>query len=158
MKDGHGGVTIGSEASGGVLNVFAENCRMDSPNLDRVLRLKTNSVRGGFIEGIRMRNVTVGQVADAVLHIDLFYEEGDKGQFPPVVRDIEMRDVTSQKSNYAVYIRGYKSAPIRGVRLVNCSFASVAKPPVMENVELVVTGVNVNGAPWPVPPVMRGPM
>ena len=28
-------------------DVFAENCRMDSPNLDRVLRLKTNSVRGG---------------------------------------------------------------------------------------------------------------
>ena len=38
MKDGHGGVTIGSEISGSVRNVFAENCNMDSPNLDRARR------------------------------------------------------------------------------------------------------------------------
>ncbi len=135
MKEGHGGVTVGSEASGDVRNVFAENCRMDSPNLDRALRFKTNSVRGGVIERIYMRNVTVGQVADAVLHVDLFYEEGDKGRYPPVVRDIEMRNVTSGKSTYALYLRGYKHAPIRNVRIVNCKFENAAKPDVIENVE-----------------------
>jgi polygalacturonase len=148
MKDGHGGVTVGSEASGGVRNVFAENCRMDSPNLDRALRLKTNSVRGGFIEHIYMRNVTVGQVADAVLQVDLFYEEGDKGNYPPVVRDIEMRNVTSRKSTYALYLRGYKSDPIRDVRLIDCVFDNVAKPDVVENVEgLSLVSVRVNGRP-----------
>ena len=153
MKDGHGGVTIGSEASGGVRNVFAENCRMDSPNLDRVLRIKTNSVRGGVIERIRMRDVTVEQVADAVLHIDLYYEEGDKGQFPPVVRDIEMRDVTCGKSNYALYLRGYPSAPIRDIRLEDCRFDNVAKPSVLENVDgLAVSNVSVNGIRWAPPP------
>ena len=40
MKDGHGGVTIGSEISGGARNIFAEQCRMDSPQLDRALRFK----------------------------------------------------------------------------------------------------------------------
>src|SRR3546814_8575618 len=45
MKDGHGGVVLGSEVSGGVRNVFALNNTMDSPNLDRVLRLKTSSSR-----------------------------------------------------------------------------------------------------------------
>ena len=153
MKDGHGGVTIGSEASGGVRNVFAENCRMDSPNLDRVLRLKTNSVRGGVIERIRMRKVTVGQVADAVLQIDLYYEEGDKGQFPPVVRDIEMRDVTCGKSNYALYLRGYPSARIRDIRLEDCRFDNVAKASVLENVDgLAVSNVSVNGIRWVPPP------
>jgi len=34
MKEGHGGVVIGSEISGSVKNVFAENCEMSSPNLD----------------------------------------------------------------------------------------------------------------------------
>lgn len=52
MKDGHGGVVIGSEISGSVRNVYAENNRMDSPNLDRVLRIKTNSIRGGVVENI----------------------------------------------------------------------------------------------------------
>ncbi len=140
MKDGHGGVTIGSEASGGVRNVFAENCNMDSPNLERALRLKTNSVRGGFIENVFMRNVTVGQVSDAVLRINLFYEEGDAGQFPPSVRNIEMTNVTSKKSKYALYLRGYKHSPLRNIRISRCSFENAALPDVIENVEdLIIT-------------------
>ncbi|MGZ8379716.1 MAG: glycoside hydrolase family 28 protein, partial [Gemmatirosa sp.] len=85
MKDGHGGVTIGSEISGGVRNVFAERCQMDSPNLDRALRFKNNAMRGGVLEHVYMRDVTVGTVADAVLSVDLYYEEGQQGPFVPVV-------------------------------------------------------------------------
>src|SRR5215831_17848945 len=65
MRDGHGGVVIGSEISGGCRNVFAENCSMDSTNLDRVLRFKSNAVRGGVVENVFVRNCTVGSVADA---------------------------------------------------------------------------------------------
>jgi hypothetical protein len=50
MKDGHGGVTMGSDCSGDIRNVFAQDCTMDSPNLDRVLRFKDNAIRGGVIE------------------------------------------------------------------------------------------------------------
>ena len=79
MRDGHGGVTIGSEISGGCWNVFAHDCRMDSPRLDNVLRIKNNAMRGGVVRDIYMRDVTVGQVANAVLSIDFTYEEGAKG-------------------------------------------------------------------------------
>ena len=148
MQDGHGGVTIGSEASGGVRNVFAENCRMDSPNLDRALRLKTNSFRGGFIENIFMRDVTVGQVADAILSVNLFYEEGASGPFPPTVRKIEMSNVSSKKSRYALYLRGYKESPLRDIHLAQCSFEDVAEADVIENVQnLVLDRVTVNGQP-----------
>ena len=146
MKDGHGGVVIGSEISGGARNVFAERCRMDSPQLDRALRLKTNSVRGGVIEGVYMRNVTVGQVAEAVVTIDFFYEEGDAGKYPPVVRDIDVRNVTSKKSQYAFLLRGYKHAPISGVRVADCRFDGVEKPDVIEAVrDLELTNVSING-------------
>ena len=66
MRDGHGGVTVGSEISGGCWNVFTYDCRMDSPHLDHALRLKNNAMRGGLLEHIYMRDVTVGQVANAV--------------------------------------------------------------------------------------------
>ncbi len=33
MKDGHGGVSIGSEVSGGIRNVYIERCQMSSPIL-----------------------------------------------------------------------------------------------------------------------------
>src|ERR1043165_6238828 len=81
MKDGHGGVVIGSEISGDCRNVFVENCKMDSPNLERALRFKSNAQRGGVLENIFMRNVEIGRVAEAVLTIDLIYEEGDKGPY-----------------------------------------------------------------------------
>jgi polygalacturonase len=134
MKDGHGGVTLGSECSGDIRNVFAEDCRMDSPHLDRVLRFKTNAVRGGVIEHVYMRNVKVGQVARAAIDIDFFYEEGEKGLFTPVVRDIEVVNLEVAKCMNAWSLRGFKNAPIRDVRLRDCKFTA-SKPNVEENVE-----------------------
>jgi polygalacturonase len=146
MKDGHGGVVIGSEVSGGARNIFAEKCRMDSPNLDRALRIKTNSVRGGFVEHVYMRDVTVGQVAEAVVTVNLFYEEGDSGTFPPTVREIDVRNVTSGKSQYALLLRGYAHTPVRGIRVVDCTFDNVAKDDVIEGVTgLTLTNVRING-------------
>jgi len=146
MKDGHGGVTIGSEISGGARYVFAEDCRMDSPNLDRALRIKTNAMRGGVVEHIYMRDVQVGQVADAVVHVDFYYEEGLRGSFTPVVRDIDVRNVTSGRSNYGLYLRGFEHAPIRGVYLEDCDFRNVASGNHVSAVEgLVLDDVTMNG-------------
>ena len=146
MKDGHGGVVIGSEVSGGARHIFAERCQMDSPRLDRALRIKTNSVRGGFVEHVYMRNVTVGQVTEAVVTVNLFYEEGDTGKFPPTVRDIEVRNVTSQKSSYALLLRGYSHTPVQDVRIIDCAFDNVAKPDVLEGVKDVeLRNVRING-------------
>ncbi|HEX7977134.1 MAG TPA: glycoside hydrolase family 28 protein [Gemmatimonadaceae bacterium] len=146
MRDGHGGVTIGSEISGGVRHVYAERNKMDSPNLDRALRLKNNAMRGGVLEHIYARDLTVGQLADAVLQVDFLYEEGPNGNYPPVVRDVELMRVTSQKSNYALYLRGYEKATIDDIRIIDCTFDSVAKPDVVEHVtRLVERNVTVNG-------------
>ena len=147
MKDGHGGVTIGSEISGGARNVFAERCNMDSPNLNIALRFKTNSVRGGVVERIFMRDVTIGQVNQAVISVDFNYEEGDAGKFPPTVRDIDVRNVTSQKSRNALALRGYSYAPITNVRLRDCRFDNVAQADILEHVkDLRFDNVRVNGS------------
>jgi polygalacturonase len=148
MKDGHGGVTIGSEISGGVRNVFAERCTMDSPHLDRALRIKNNAARGGVLEHIYMRDVTVGEVADSVLSVDFHYEEGKEGRFVPVVRDVEMRNVTSRKSRYGLYMRAYERSEISNVRVVDCRFDGVARGNVAEQVRDVrLDGFVVNGQP-----------
>ena len=146
MADGHGGVTVGSEISGDCRYVFAERCRMDSPRLDIAFRLKNNAARGGVLEHIYMRDVTVGQVARAVMSIDFYYEEGPQGGFTPVARDVEMRNVTSEKSEYAIYLRGFANAPISDVRVLGCTFRDVAKPNVIEAVHgITVRNTTVNG-------------
>ena len=147
MKDGHGGVTVGSEISGGARNIFAERCRMDSPNLNIALRIKTNSVRGGVIEHVYMRDVTVGQVSQAVVTVDFLYEEGDTGKVPPVVRDVEVVNVTSQKSRNALSLRGYANTPVTDVHLKDCRFSNVAQPDILENVRnLRIDNVVINGS------------
>jgi polygalacturonase len=146
MKDGHGGVTMGSECSGGIRNVFAQDCQMDSPNLDRVLRFKNNAMRGGVIEHVYLRNVKAGQVAGPAIEVDFQYEEGEKGPFKPVVRDVEVVNVTVSKCQSAWSIRGFKNAPVQDVRIQHCAFDGVSRPNVSDNVEgLVIEDVTVNG-------------
>ncbi|MFH0736452.1 MAG: glycoside hydrolase family 28 protein [bacterium] len=135
MEDGHGGVVIGSEISGGVKNVFAENCTMSSPNLDRAIRIKTNSIRGGLIENIFIRNLTVGEVSEAVLKIDCFYEEGDAGKFTPIINNIVLDNITSLKSNYALWIRAYERSKVTGLVIKNSQFSAVKNEDVLENVD-----------------------
>ena len=46
-----------------------------------------------------------------------------------------MRNVTSQKSHYALYLRGFPNAPIYDIRLHDCTFKNVAKANVLEHVQ-----------------------
>lgn len=144
MKDGHGGVVLGSECSGGIRNVFVENCRMDSTDLDRALRFKNNAARGGVLENVFMRNVTIGQVAEAVLTIDLLYEEGAKGEFMPVVRNVHMDHITSTASPRVMYIRGFKGAVVDGIRISNSTFSGVTDTEVIQHAgAITLTNVTI---------------
>jgi polygalacturonase len=146
MKDGHGALTIGSEMSGGVRNVYAENCKLSSPNLNQAFRFKTNAMRGGTIENVYFRNIEIGEISDAILQIDFNYEEGPKGPERPVVRNIDIRDVTCRKAKYALNVRGFANAPIQNIRIEKCAFNNVASPDVVENVQgLTMNDVRVNG-------------
>lgn len=135
MKDGHGGVVIGSEITGGGCNIFAEDCIMDSPNLDRALRIKTNSMRGGIIENIYLRNIIVGEVADAVFRVNYFYGEGDIGSFLPIVRNVEIRNLTCEKSTYALRLNGYARSPITDIRLINCRINNISRDNILSNIQ-----------------------
>ena len=144
MKDGHGGVVLGSECSGGIRNVFVENCEMDSPELDRALRFKNNAVRGGVLENVFMRNVRIGQVGEAVLTIDLLYEEGAKGEFMPVVRNVQMDTITSTGSPRVMFIRGFEGATVDQIRISNSTFSGVTETEVVQHAgAITLTNVTI---------------
>ena len=145
MKEGHGGVVIGSEISGGVNNVYVQDCTMDSPHLERAIRIKTNSVRGGLIEHIRIRNVEVGTVKNAIV-INFFYEEGDAGQFDPTVRDIVIDNLhCNNVLDKAFYLNGFERAPIKDFTIINSHFDNVAKQSIVKNItDFNVENVTLN--------------
>jgi unsaturated rhamnogalacturonyl hydrolase len=128
MRDGHGGVTIGSEISGSCSNVFVENCEMSSTNLTCALRLKNNAIRGGVLENIFMRNVNVGEVSNSVLQIDFLYEEGTNGVYKPVARNVVMENVTVEHAPRVLNVRGFPAAEISNVRIYDSTFKNIKMP------------------------------
>jgi len=148
MKDGHGGVTIGSEMSGGVRNVFTQNCGMSSPNLDIALRFKTNSMRGGFIEKVYARNIQIGQVGQAVIDINFYYGEGAGFGHLPTVGDIHVSNLTVTTAKQALNVQGYPEDHIRGITLSDIDFGTTKSPDVVRYVDsLVLNNVVENGKP-----------
>lgn len=133
MKDGHGGVVIGSEISGDCRNVFVEHCRMDSPNLDRALRFKSNARRGGVIENIFMRDVMIGRVSEAVLTIDFLYDSGAEGAYRPVLRNVSLERVESTSSPRVMWVVGFPGVTIEDVRFSDCTFRGVDSAEVMNH-------------------------
>jgi hypothetical protein len=95
-----------------------------------------------------MKDVQIGQVADSVLSVDFFYEEGEKGPFKPIARNIEMLRVSSKKSPYGVYMRAFPNSTIENVRVIDCKFENVEKGNVMQNAQNVTfNGTTINGKP-----------
>lgn len=150
MIDGHGGVVIGSEMSAGVKNVFVENCTMNSPNLDRAIRLKTNSRRGGTIDGVYVRNLEVGQVKEAVLKLNMFYATytNQTGEFIPTIKNIHLENIEVKDGGYfGILAKGYPESPITNVTLKNVIIERVDEALSLENVtNLKLIDTYINGS------------
>ncbi len=148
MADGHGGLTIGSQISGHAHNIFFERCRLDSPGLNTAIRFKNNALRGGVVENIYFRDITVGQVARSVIEVDFNYEEGRRGGFTPVLRNVVIERLVAGKAPRVADLKGFENAPIYDITLRDCRFREVAEPSVVQNVRnLRIQNVRVNGRP-----------
>ncbi|MEL7977776.1 glycoside hydrolase family 28 protein [Isoptericola sp. F-RaC21] len=144
---GHGGITIGSEMTGGVRGLYARDCVIESTELNQGVRLKTNSLRGGFIEDVHVKNVTMTNVADSVLLVDFTYGEGEGHGFNPVVRNISLENVTVGTAKYPVYAAGYDDDHISGITLRNVRVDKASAQSVFRNCDDVTfQDVVVNGA------------
>ncbi|MDT0444724.1 glycoside hydrolase family 28 protein [Streptomyces johnsoniae] len=138
MLHRYGAITLGSDMTGGIRNVFARRCRIGGPGLYFGLYIKTNSVRGGFAENVQLDDLSVTHLTKEFLTCDFHRGEGDTGDHPPHVGDIGVRNVTVGQARRALLARGYPHAPIRGLRLADCSFAALDEADRLEHVEGLV--------------------
>jgi hypothetical protein len=146
MKDGHGGITVGSEISGGVRNVFAIDNKLDSPDLWTAIRFKNNASRGGKLENFYYKNNTIGTVSRAVIEIDFNYEEGANGEHVPLVRNVQIDGLTCGTGNRALDLQGLDNAPIYDVSLKNCEFGAMKNASIIKNVKgLKLSNVKIGG-------------
>ena len=151
FANGHGGITIGSEISGGVHDVYAANNHFDSPNLDYPVRFKTNAMRGGVLENIYVKDSTVNKARLAVVHADFFYEEGHNGAFLPRLANITIDGFKTAENGSidaknAFFLKGFADAPIENVTFKDMQLVGVKGAAEMLNLKnLTFANVTVNG-------------
>ena len=152
MRDGHAGVAMGSEITGGCTNVWVEDCKMDSPNLARIIRIKSNPNRGGEVKNVYVRNVDVGVCDLAILGIELNYWHVNEGKYYPYFHHILFENVTSQKSRYMLHVEGLDCrVQARDITFRNCRFNGVSEPEIVKITgtdKIRYQNVFVNGKEW----------
>jgi polygalacturonase len=123
MLHGHGGVTIGSEMSGGVRNVAVTNCVFQGT--DNGIRIKSERGRGGVVEGVTVSNIVMQDVPSPFT-ITTFYMGHDKpGDLYPVdagtprFRDFLFSDITARGAKVAGGVTGLREMPVGDMTFTN---------------------------------------
>ncbi|XP_010261531.1 PREDICTED: probable polygalacturonase [Nelumbo nucifera] len=144
------GIAIGSETSGGVENVLAENINLYKMGVG--IHIKTNIGRGGFI-----RNITVSDVymENARKGIKI---AGDVGDHPddnfnpnalPVVKGITIKNVWGVQVQQSGSIQGLKNSPFTEICLSNINLRGVLVPGTTPWKCSDVSGAAFEVSPWP---------
>ncbi|SRR6266498_140759 len=122
FRHGHG-ASVGSNTGGGIRNITVQHCTFEGT--DNAIRIKSRRDRGGVIENVTYRDLTMKNVGIAVL-INLFYfdEAGAKEHkahpltpTTPIVRNVSIIDITVDGAKRAGEIIGLPEAPITSVLL-----------------------------------------
>jgi polygalacturonase len=132
---GHGGVTIGSEMSGGVKNMHVSNCTFLGTDVG--LRFKSNRGRGGVVENIYISNIEMINIPSQAISFNLYYsgksvsedmEEGTAGQLPklipvteetPQFKNIFIRDVNCNGAYQGIFLQGLPEMNLENIQLTN---------------------------------------
>ncbi len=124
-KSDAGAISIGSEMSGGVRNVFAENNIVK--NVGRVFYLKSNTDRGGIIENIFYRNTAIDSCGE-VARIQLDYKGANVGPYPADFNNIYIENVSCNYAALGIRILGLPYKSIEKVSLINFDIQKVKRP------------------------------
>ncbi len=134
---GHGGVTIGSEMSGGVRNVSVAGCTFMGTDVG--IRFKSNRGRGGLVENIWLNDIIMTNIPSQAISFNLYYgglsvsemlAEGKSGEtteglIPPVTdetphfRNISMKNIICRGAEQAIYLQGLPELNLENVTMEN---------------------------------------
>jgi polygalacturonase len=140
IKPGHGGsnaIAVGSEMSGGVYDVFAQDDVAGGSGLGELLDLKTNAYRGGSIRNVYVRNSTVTQTRYGLVRFESGYGEvnpqphGDV--FDPSIRGVYLDNVNTRSSASTAYppfalSTTVSRSPVEDVSYANSTFYTTGPP------------------------------
>jgi polygalacturonase len=127
MNSKANGLCIGSDMSGGVRNIYMENCQIGEAK--STIYFKSNLDRGGIIENVFVRNIKVDKASTAAIRFESNYKGHRGNNYPPIFKNFYIEDVTCQRADhYGLYAVGVKDVPISNVSLKNIFIHSAEIP------------------------------
>ena len=133
----HGGLTIGSEMSGGVRHLLVTNCVFMGTDIG--LRFKSTRGRGGVAEDIHITDVRMTDIPGDAINFNLYYGgksplDDTQGKMEtniptvdegtPQFRDIHIHNVICRGAKRAIVLEGLPEMPIRDLALNNVDITS----------------------------------
>ncbi len=146
MTQGHGGVVIGSGMSGGVRNVYAHDCKISGTF--QGIRLKSMRGRGGFIENVWFRNITIDNVSHEAIQVTMFYPfstVNPRTETPSDFRNINISDVSGSGAEIAVEIRGLPEHPLDEINLENIRLSAENAIHCTDVKTITMRNIGING-------------
>jgi len=135
FRYGHGGVSMGSEMSGGIRNVEIRNCVVEADNWAPI-RFKSQPSRGGMVDNITYRDIVLQDTRKA-FEFNMEWRMRPPIKPPsdplPVVRNVKIINVSGTVKSVGD-MHGLKDSPIRNVTFENCKIKA-QKGFILENVE-----------------------
>lgn len=117
VRTGSGGVVFGSETSGGLRNIYVHDAYFEGT--DRGIRFKTERGRGNVIENIYIRNVTMKNITYEAINFNSFYTGPKAIGSAPMVRNIDIRNVTIDTVPTAISLIGLPEKWLENITLGN---------------------------------------
>lgn len=124
------GIAIGSEMSGGVSEVRAENLRFF--NSSTGIKIKTSPGRGGYVRDIYISNVTLANVDIAIRFVGHYGEHPDESYDPkalPTIERITVENVVGDNIKYAGLLEGIEGDKFLNICLSNITLNVTSESP-----------------------------
>ncbi|MEW4412099.1 glycoside hydrolase family 28 protein [Clostridium sp. AN503] len=156
FAEGASGIAFGSEMSGDIREIYADDNRFGTQSLDYAVRFKSNAARGGVVERVYIRGSRASNIRYVPIHATMLYDEGWLGSYLPEYRDIRIEDFTASGGVYGIFMESFDQAPITGLELVDVDIRDVDHEVRIRNwKEPVLERVSINGHTYPRPVDIR---
>ncbi len=123
LNSGVNSFAIGSEMSGGVENVYVENCRLMRGR--HGLNFKTNLDRGGSVQKIFFRNIEADSLTEALFIFRMDYHGYRGNHFPTSFSDFYAEKINcAYAGKTAIKLAGVPDAPLKRIFLKDLDITS----------------------------------
>ncbi|MEI7621188.1 MAG: glycoside hydrolase family 28 protein [Candidatus Moraniibacteriota bacterium] len=124
MRNGHGGVAIGSEMAGGVFNVFAYNCKIFSNQYG--IRLKALENEKVQASNLWFQNIEMDKLSFSTIQMTMHYgsDQASGNTGVPIFQNVYFSNLTSTRARQAINIDALENSPAKNIAIENSNFAS----------------------------------